>query len=80
LAALDRSDDATLWQIARSQKNDTELERYDDLLDRNQNASLTDAEKTELVTLRKEAERFMLRKAQAAVLLRWRGYSLMLDT
>ena len=79
MAALDRLDDGTLWKIARSQKTEAKLERYDELLDRNQNATLTDAEKSELATLRKEAERFMLCKAQAAVLLRWRGHSIMLD-
>ncbi len=76
LAALDRLDDGALWQIARSQKTDAELERYDELLERNQNASLTEAEKAKLTALRKEADCFMLRKAQATVLLRWRGHSL----
>lgn len=79
LAALDRLDDGTLWQIARSQKTETDLERYDALLDRNQNASLTVAEKGELASLRKDADRFMLCKAQAIVLLRWRGHTVMLD-
>jgi hypothetical protein len=78
LAALDRLDDGTLWQIARGQKDEAELERYDELLDRNQNASLTAMEKAELAAFRQEAERFMLCKAQAAVLLRWRGHSIML--
>ena len=78
LAALDRLDDGTLWKIARGQKDEAELERYDELLDRHQNASLTAMEKAELAVFRKEAERFMLCKAQAAVLLRWRGYSIML--
>ena len=80
MAALDRLDDGTLWQIARSQKTEAELERYDELLNRNQNATLTDAEKKELATLRQEAEQFMLCKAQAVVLLRWRGHSIMLDS
>ncbi|MGF1496963.1 MAG: hypothetical protein ACFB8W_09100 [Elainellaceae cyanobacterium] len=79
LAALDRLDDGTLWQIARSQKSEAELERYDDLLDRNQNEILASAEKEELGALRKEAERFMLCKAQAVALLRWRGHSLMFN-
>ena len=80
LAALDRLDDGTLWQIARSQKPETDFERYDELLDRHQNAGLTDAEKAELAALRQVVDRFMLCKAQAAVLLRWRGHSLMLDS
>ncbi|WP_263970680.1 hypothetical protein [Leptolyngbya sp. KIOST-1] len=77
LAALDRLDDDALWRIARGQRDEAELERYDELLDRNQNGSLTAAEKNELTALRKEAERFMLCKAQAAVLLRWRGHSIL---
>lgn len=74
LAALDRLDDDTLWRIARSHKTAEELLRYDELLDRNQNGTLGDSEKLELATLRKESERFMLCKAQAVALLRWRGY------
>jgi hypothetical protein len=79
LASLDRLDDDTLWTIARSRKSDTDLERYDELLDRNQNASLTEDEKHGLESLRKEAEQFMLCKAQAIALLRWRGHSILLD-
>lgn len=75
VAALDRLDDDTLWQIARSRKTAAEMERYDLLLERNQDNILTDSERLELMALRKEADRFMLCKAQAAVLLRWRGFS-----
>lgn len=74
LAALDRLDDDTLWRIARSHKTADEMTRYDELLDRNQNGTLTDSEKLELAALRKESEQFMLCKAQAVALLRWRGY------
>jgi hypothetical protein len=74
LAALDRLDDNTLWQIARSRKTVAEMERYNTLLDGNSSGTLTQAERLELMTLRNEADRFMLLKAQAAVLLRWRGH------
>jgi len=77
LAALDRLADDALWRVARSERSEAELERYDELLDRNQNDSLTAAERSELAALRKEAEQFMLCKAQAAVLLRWRGHSIL---
>jgi hypothetical protein len=73
LAMLDRLDDNTLWQIARSHKTLAEMERYDELLERNQEQTLTDAEQLELMALRQAADRLMLCKAQAAVLLRWRG-------
>lgn len=74
LAALDRLDDATLWQIARSRKTVEEMAGYDDLLERNQEGTLTDSERLELMALRQAADRFMLCKAQAAVILRWRGH------
>lgn len=74
LAALDRLDDATLWQMARGHKTVEEMARYDDLLERNQEGTLTDSERLELMALRQAADRFMLCKAQAAVILRWRGH------
>ncbi len=63
-----------LWQIARSCKTVTDMERYNLLLEGNSNGTLTSAERLELMTLRHDADLFMLRKAQAAVLLRWRGH------
>jgi hypothetical protein len=74
LAALDRMEDEALWKIAQSRKTVADMERYNMLLDRNQEGTLTDAERAELTALRTEADCFMLRKAQAAALLRWRGH------
>ncbi|BAU14946.1 hypothetical protein LEP3755_55020 [Leptolyngbya sp. NIES-3755] len=74
LEALDRLDDTTLWAIVRDRKSAVEMTRYDELLDRNREGTLTEIEHSELVTLRMEADRLMLRKAQAAALLRWRGH------
>ena len=74
LAAMDRLDDASLMAIARGAKTRTEMARYDELLARNANSTLTDTERTELDSLRAAADQFMLRKAHAAVLLRWRGH------
>jgi len=76
LASLDRLNDKALWQIARSYQNETEMDRYEDLLHKNANDALTSAERDELTQLRRAADRFMLRKAHAAALLRWRGYQL----
>ncbi|MFB2937720.1 hypothetical protein ACE1B6_20930 [Aerosakkonemataceae cyanobacterium BLCC-F154] len=73
IAALDKLDDDTLWQIVNSRKTAAEMKRYDSLLERNSNCTLTESERLELMALRQEADLFMLRKAQAAVLLRWRG-------
>lgn len=76
LAALDRLDDDALWHIARSFRSEADMMRYQELLDRHANGALTDAERRELDKLRQEADWFMLRKAHAAALLRWRGYQL----
>ncbi|QLE57705.1 hypothetical protein [Nostoc sp. TCL26-01] len=76
LAALDKLDDNSLWQIVRSRKTAQQMERYDFLLECNSSGDIKDAEQLELIKLRHEADRFMLCKAQAAVLLRWRGHDL----
>lgn len=76
LAALDRLDDESLWQIARSRQTEDDMARYGELLGKNAEDALTPAERTELAQLREETDRFMLRKAQAAALLHWRGHSI----
>ena len=50
------------------------MARYDELLEQSAAGALGDAERSELEMLRREADRFMLIKAHAAVLLRWRGH------
>ncbi len=77
VAALDCLDDEALWQVARSQVSEVDLERYDQLLEIQAMGELSEAQRWELLQQRKATERFMLRKAQAVVLLRWRGYSVM---
>jgi hypothetical protein len=83
LAALDRLEDEALWKIATARKTAEDTARYEELLDRNQNGTLSQAERLELSELRlprrgncsaSQADRFMLRKAQAATLLHWRGH------
>lgn len=74
LAALDRLDDNALWSIARSHQHAPDTARYDELLELNRESSLSDTEKLELAQLRQTADAFMLRKAHAATLLRWRGH------
>jgi len=74
IAGLDRLDDDSLWSIARSRKTEAEMEKYNNLLEANSSRELTDREQLELIKMRREADLFMLRKAQAAALLNWRGY------
>ena len=74
LAALDRMDDDSLWRIARSSRIGEDRTRYDELLDKNANGTLTPDERIELTELRTDADLFMLRKSYAVDLLRWRGH------
>ena len=73
LAAMDRLDDEALWKVARGRMTN-DLTRYDELLEKNASGGLSEIEQGELTRLRTEAEHFTLRKAHAAVLLRWRGH------
>lgn len=73
---MDRLDDDTLWRIARSTQLTQDMTRYEELLDKNANGALAPAERLELTQLRQTADRFMLRKAYAVDLLRWRGHAI----
>ncbi len=52
----------------------SQYERHVELLDKNQEGSLTPEERQELTDLRLAADRLMLRKAYAWSVLRWRGH------
>lgn len=74
VAALDRRDDSALWRILRQKMGHTEAEKYQELLDKNAEGTLSREEARALEGLRFGADRLMLQKAQAAALLRWRGH------
>ena len=76
LAALDRLNDAALWRIARHRTAATQMDRYQALLDKGSNETLSIGEREELNQLRAEFDRQMLRKAHAAALLQWRGHQI----
>ncbi len=76
LAALDRLDDDALWRIARSRPKQESIERLQELQERRNVKGLTPDEQRELEGLLEEADRFMLRKAHAVALLRWRGHAI----
>ena len=75
LADLDMMSDDALLILMQEKKPIADFDRYDELLDLKADRLLTPTETQELEQLRKESDLFMLRKAQAAVLLKWRGYS-----
>ena len=76
LAVLDRLDDTALWRIARSSQLTEDTTCYQELLDQKANGQLTPTERIELSQLRKAADRFLLWKAYAVDLLRWRCYAI----
>ena len=76
LTSLDYWDDDSLWAVAKAKKTKSDMQRYEELLVKNANGTLLASEKEELAALRHEADVFMLRKAHAAAILRWRGYTI----
>jgi hypothetical protein len=76
LAALDRLDDAALWRVARSRAVPALMDRYQELLDKNANQTLSTQERAELDQLRSDLDRQMLCKVHAAALLQWRGHQI----
>lgn len=76
LAKLERLKDSTLWRIMLSQVPTDKQRKIARLLRKNQSGELTDRERAALSVLQHEADFVMLRKARAAVLLRFRGHRL----
>lgn len=73
LVGLEKLDDEALWQVMLSQVPANRQRRLHRLLRKNKTQKLTESERAELTALQTEADRIMLRKARAAVLLRFRG-------
>lgn len=74
LAHLDTMSDEALLTLMQGGII-ADFDRYDELLELRSDRLLLPAETEELERLRKESDVFMLQKAQAAVLLKWRGYT-----
>ena len=69
-ADLDSMSDDALLILMQGKKPIADFDRYDELLDLKADRLLMPTETQELEQLRKESDLFMLRKAQAAVLLK----------
>jgi hypothetical protein len=74
LETLEILSDEELWKVAQSTVPAIQQDRLNDLLQKNQAEGLSQAEQDELDQLHTEANRVMLRKSYAYVLLKWRGY------
>ena len=73
LIALESLDDQILWRVMLETVPLDQQHQLHDLLLHNQAGRLTDAEREQLTILQQQADLVMLRKARAAVLLRFRG-------
>jgi predicted transcriptional regulator len=73
LAGLEALDDGQLWKQARAVLAPAKQREMARLLDRNSANTITEQERATLGQLRLEADQIMLRKAYAAVLLKWRS-------
>lgn len=73
LTALEMLDEQSLWQVMRQAVPPQLQKELTRLLEQQQTTPLTVADSKHLATLQKQADLVMLRKARAAVLLRFRG-------
>jgi hypothetical protein len=73
LVALESLDDQALWRVMLETVPLDQQHRLHNLLKRNQASVLTESEHEQLAVLQQQADLVMLRKAHAAVLLRFRG-------
>jgi hypothetical protein len=76
LLLLETKSDGDLWARTRLRMSPQLLRQYDNLLEKKRKGALTVQERNKLEQLRKNAERVMLMRARAFVLLQWRGYRL----
>lgn len=73
LTTLETVDDQTLWHVMGESVPPDEQEQLHALLERHQSGSSSEVEREQLTALQQRADLVMLRKARAAVLLRFRG-------
>ena len=74
LVELENLDDESLWQVMLSTVPAAQQRELDRLLRKSQAGTLTEQERRKLDQHQRGADRVMLRKARAAVLLRFRGH------
>jgi len=76
LTPLEALNNEALWAVMLETVPVEQQRALDDLLRRNQAEGLSEAERDQLTALQRAADLVMLRKARAAVLLRFRGQRL----
>jgi hypothetical protein len=73
LVVLESLDDQALWRVMCETVPRAQQQRLHDLLTRQQAGRLTVSQRAQLGAFQQQADLVMLRKARAAVLLRFRG-------
>ena len=63
-----------LWEIVKAPSLPATWQRQQELLEKNQEETLTAAEMDELEQLRVQMDRRVMRRSYALALLKWRGY------
>lgn len=76
LLALEHLRDVELEQVVRGGMSEAPIEQYEELRERRRTGVITEPEQQALTVMTQEADLLMLRKAYAAVLLKWRGQPL----
>jgi hypothetical protein len=74
LEALEDLSDEQLWKISEKRLTAAKQRRMANLLDKNQRGKLTDRERRALAKLRADADRLMLERSYAFLLLKYRGH------
>ncbi len=74
LEAMEVLSDSELWRLAQSELASADQEALELLLSRNQTGGLAESEEAQLDRLHFEADKLMLRKSYALLLLKWRGH------
>ncbi|MFZ4656798.1 MAG: hypothetical protein ACOYNY_07300 [Caldilineaceae bacterium] len=74
--SLQRLTSQALWEIVKAPSMPATWQRHQDLLQKNQDETLTAAELAELEQLRIQMDKRVLRRSYALALLKWRGYTL----
>jgi hypothetical protein len=74
LEAMEELGDADLWRAAKSVLPPDRQRRLANLLGKSQNGKLTERDQQTLSRLRKAADRVMLRRSYAYLLLKYRGH------
>jgi hypothetical protein len=74
LEALEELEDEDLWRITKKRFPAGKQQRLTNLLQKNEGGRLTPQDRQALTALRTEADRLMLRRSYAFLLLKFRGH------